>query len=207
MTGTITHMLRLALVGAGLSLLAACATPTGPEELVVLLPDSKGKVGEVVVDSGGNKAVLNSALAAARVSGGKTAPETETLQQKVVDKTFARALDAVPPEPVSFTLYFAKGSTDLLPKSEPAMRLLILEVASRQIAEVQVTGHTDRVGRVKTNDELALKRAKAVAETLRAKNLGTKRILTAGRGEREPLVPTKDGVAEPLNRRVEIIVR
>jgi len=33
------------------------------------------------------------------------------------------------------------------------------------------------------------------------------RISVAGRGEREPLVPTADEVAEPRNRRVEINVR
>jgi outer membrane protein OmpA-like peptidoglycan-associated protein len=33
------------------------------------------------------------------------------------------------------------------------------------------------------------------------------RIRVAGRGEREPLVPTADNVDEPRNRRVEIIVR
>jgi outer membrane protein OmpA-like peptidoglycan-associated protein len=32
-------------------------------------------------------------------------------------------------------------------------------------------------------------------------------IETAGRGEREPLVPTEDEVAEAKNRRVEISVR
>lgn len=33
------------------------------------------------------------------------------------------------------------------------------------------------------------------------------RIQAAGRGEREPLVPTPDEVAEPRNRRVEVTVR
>ena len=33
------------------------------------------------------------------------------------------------------------------------------------------------------------------------------RIRAAGRGEREPLISTPDGVAEPRNRRVEISVR
>jgi OOP family OmpA-OmpF porin len=33
-------------------------------------------------------------------------------------------------------------------------------------------------------------------------------LLTAiGRGEREPAVPTEDEVAEPRNRRAEIIIR
>jgi outer membrane protein OmpA-like peptidoglycan-associated protein len=37
--------------------------------------------------------------------------------------------------------------------------------------------------------------------------ISAERILTAGRGKREPLVPTADGVADPRNRRVEISVR
>jgi outer membrane protein OmpA-like peptidoglycan-associated protein len=190
-----------------LSLVTACAAPKGPSELIVLLPDSTGKVGTVIVSNGETKTVLNKALAAARVGEGPEQTQAVTLNQEEVDKTFAQALQAVPPEPVSFTLYFAKGSTDLLAKSKPAMRMVLLEVASRQVAEVQVTGHTDTVGRLKTNDDLALKRARAVAEMLKTRDLGTKRILTTGRGERELLVPTKDSVAEPLNRRVEIIVR
>jgi outer membrane protein OmpA-like peptidoglycan-associated protein len=190
------------------TVMAACAAPQpGPTELIVLLADAKGKVGTVIVNNGSNKTVLNSALAAARVGDGKTQTEAVTLNQDDVDKTFAAALQAVPPEPVSFTLYFAKGSTELLAKSQPAMRMLLLEVASRQVAEVQVTGHTDTVGRLKTNDKLALERARAVAEVLQKKDLGTKRVLTAGRGERDLLVPTADNIAEPLNRRVEIIVR
>ena len=36
---------------------------------------------------------------------------------------------------------------------------------------------------------------------------GPARIRVEGRGEREPLIPTKDEVAEPRNRRVVISVR
>ena len=32
-------------------------------------------------------------------------------------------------------------------------------------------------------------------------------IVVVGRGKREPIVPTADGVAEARNRRVEILVR
>ena len=199
---------RASILLVVVAVMAACAAPQpGPSELSVLLADAKGTVGTVSVTIGPNKTVLNTALAAARVGDGKTQAEAVTLNKAEVDKTFAAALQAVPPEPVSFTLYFAKGSTDLLEKSRPAMRMLLLEVASRQVAEVQVTGHTDTVGRLKTNDNLALKRAEAVAVLLQKQDLGTKRVLTAGRGERDLLVPTGDNVAEPLNRRVEIIVR
>jgi outer membrane protein OmpA-like peptidoglycan-associated protein len=169
------RFLKLLSVLTVLSLLAACAAPSGPKELIVLLPDSKGKVGTVIVSNGDSQTVLNTALAAARVGDPEAGAGAVTMAQEDVDKTFANALDAVPPEPVSFTLYFAKGSTNLLDKSKPAMRMVFLEVASRQVAEVQVTGHTDRVGRLKDNDELALKRAQAVADLLKQQDLQTKR--------------------------------
>ena len=40
-----------------------------------------------------------------------------------------------------------------------------------------------------------------------ARGLATDKVLTVGRGKREPAVATGDGVAEPRNRRVEILVR
>ncbi len=85
--------------------------------------------------------------------------------------------------------------------------MLFEAVASRQTAEVQVTGHTDRVGSTTNNDRLAIKRAQAVAKMLINQGIKTKRVRAVGRGEREPLVLTKDEVKEPKNRLVEVIVR
>jgi len=70
-----------------------------------------------------------------------------------------------------------------------------------------VIGHTDRVGAVEFNDALSRKRAETVASRLVAAGVPAERIAVAGRGEREPLIPTNDEVAEPRNRRVEIKVR
>jgi len=44
-------------------------------------------------------------------------------------------------------------------------------------------------------------------DSLVALGIPAGRIQAAGRGKREPLVPTDDNVAEPRNRRVEINVR
>jgi outer membrane protein OmpA-like peptidoglycan-associated protein len=46
-----------------------------------------------------------------------------------------------------------------------------------------------------------------VKADLAAQGIPADRILASGRGEREPIVPTADGVDEPRNRRVEINVR
>jgi outer membrane protein OmpA-like peptidoglycan-associated protein len=70
-----------------------------------------------------------------------------------------------------------------------------------------VIGHTDTVGGVEDNDELSLQRAERVKADLVAQGIPADRIRAAGRGEREPVVPTVDNVDEPRNRRVEINVR
>jgi OmpA-OmpF porin, OOP family len=70
-----------------------------------------------------------------------------------------------------------------------------------------VVGHTDRVGTVPYNDALSLRRAERVQAQLVQLGIPAAQIQAAGRGERAPLVPTEDEVAEPRNRRVEITVR
>ena len=50
-------------------------------------------------------------------------------------------------------------------------------------------------------------RAKRVREDLIKRGISADRIEVSGRGKREPLVPTPEGVSEPMNRRVEVNVR
>ena len=73
--------------------------------------------------------------------------------------------------------------------------------------DIVIVGHTDRVGTDEYNDALALRRAETVRAVLIRRGLVAENITTSGRGKRELLVPTAEGVAEAKNRRVEIIVR
>ncbi|MBL4720807.1 MAG: OmpA family protein [Alphaproteobacteria bacterium] len=194
---------RLVFLSFVLSFVAACA---GPRDLIVLLPDKDGKVGVVTVQNdNGDKVVLDKALASAKV-GAAGAEKTE-ISSDQVSALFKDALAAQPPKPISFILYFRTGGTELTEASKPILKKLFDEVAGRQAVEVQVTGHTDSFGVRKNNDRLALKRAKAVRDMLIARKIKTNRVRAVGRGERELLVPTADGVREGKNRRVEIIVR
>jgi outer membrane protein OmpA-like peptidoglycan-associated protein len=52
-----------------------------------------------------------------------------------------------------------------------------------------------------------MRRALAVRELLMQLGVAPAAIEVSGRGEREPLVPTPDGVAEERNRRVEMNLR
>ena len=187
----------------GALLLAACSTT---KTLVVLLPEESGASGAVIVGEGTRAAVLDAPLTAVTVDA-RGAIDMAAFTQDEVQRTFGEALAAQPPKPLSFTLYFDIASTEVTPESQPTLEALFAEVANRQAVEVQVTGHTDRVGTDANNDRLSLERAQAVLDTLVQRGLKTNFIRAVGRGEREPLIPTPDEQPEPRNRRVEVIVR
>ncbi len=74
------------------------------------------------------------------------------------------------------------------------------------VTRIDVTGHADRAGSARYNDRLSQRRALAVKRELLANGVAEKDIVIYARGETEPLVPTRDGVREPKNRRVEIVL-
>jgi outer membrane protein OmpA-like peptidoglycan-associated protein len=184
-------------------LLAACSTT---KTLVVLLPEESGAASAVTVGEGTSAVVLDLPLAAATVDR-RGNIDKATLTPEEVQRNFAEALAAQPPKPLSFTLYFDTASTEIAPQSQPILEALFAEVAKREAVEVQVTGHTDRVGTDANNDRLSLERAQAVRDMLVQRGLKTAFIHAVGRGEREPLIATPDEQPEPRNRRVEVIVR
>lgn len=205
-------------------LLGACAAPPPPpppapappppppaavprrDDLFVVLPGADGHVGAVTVTDGVNTEVLDQAYAAARVrEPGRLERDTATAQE--VRQVFGAALDAQPLRPVSFILYFVEGRDVLTSDSEVALRAMLAEVARRPAPEIVIVGHTDRVGSLTFNDALSLQRAERVRAELLGLNVAADRIQVAGRGEREPLIPTADEVPEPRNRRVEVTVR
>jgi outer membrane protein OmpA-like peptidoglycan-associated protein len=177
-----------------------------PGTRVVLIPGADGETGAVVVRSAGGETVLDRPYAAADVGSKGTVALLEQDTASVRER-FGAALDAQPPRPVSFTVYFLIGSDELTPESRQTFGEIKAELARRPVPDIVVIGHTDRVGTVEYNDKLSLVRARTVRSALVAAGIAADRIQEAGRGEREPVVPTADDVAEPRNRRVEINVR
>ena len=84
---------------------------------------------------------------------------------------------------------------------------MFAEIAKRPVPDVVVIGHTDKVGSDAFNDSLSRQRAEVVRAALTARGVAPDKIATIGRGKREPIVATAEGVAEARNRRVEIQVR
>jgi outer membrane protein OmpA-like peptidoglycan-associated protein len=72
--------------------------------------------------------------------------------------------------------------------------------------KIDVNGYTDTSGTPQYNQGLSVRRANAVAAELVRDGVPRGAIAIAGFGETHLLVPTGQGVREPQNRRVEIII-
>lgn len=196
-----------AMNNLSLSLLVTALLAAGcASERVILLPSVDGKPSGVVVRDKSGEVLLNQPYAATVRRAGAVSGYQSSAEE--VNERFADALAALPPRAVSYTVYFASGSSDTLtPESLLEFDKVKADLAARPAGEIRVIGHTDRVGSVQSNDAFSLKRAAAVRELLIAAGVKPAVIESAGRGEREPVVPTEDEVDEARNRRVEINVR
>ncbi|MCW5731463.1 MAG: OmpA family protein, partial [Alphaproteobacteria bacterium] len=81
------------------------------------------------------------------------------------------------------------------------------EYHQRGVTRLLVDGHADRSGPDWYNEDLAIRRARAVAGELVARGVRRDEISVRGFGEREPRIPTADGVRSESNRRAEISFR
>jgi len=121
-------------------------------------------------------------------------------------QTFERATPGAETEPAEFVVFFPTDQATLSPDAVRVVDEAAAEYQQTGIAQVVVTGHTDTVGSAAYNLALSERRAAMVADELIRRGVPATDIVTVGRGEEDLLVPTGDGVNEPRNRRVEILV-
>lgn len=197
---------RLAGGAAAAVLAGLCGCSTNTER-IILLPDPEGRVGAVIVHSASGERVLDKAYAEVGVGKGG-ALETTQESQASVQQRYGELLAARPPRPTSFTVHFLFDSaTEVAPESQALLETIKATLANWPAPQLMVVGHTDRAGSVESNDKLSLRRAESVKALLIQSGIPAQQIETAGRGEREPLVVTADGVPNLQNRRVVITVQ
>ena len=108
--------------------------------------------------------------------------------------------------PPSFMVFFDWDSSALSEASVNVVRQAAGAYKSKGAARIRATGHTDTSGPEAYNMALSLRRANAVKNALVREGVPAASIAVIGRGEQGLLVQTGDGVREPQNRRVEIVV-
>lgn len=182
--------------------------PPSTQNLIVLLPNQDGTVGKITVTNSGVTRELAEAYAGVRVDRSDTPPGTPfKVEQSEVNRIFGSALAVTPTAEVSFTLYFLSDSTTMDAQSQALVPEIFRAIQERHSTDIEVIGHTDTTGTSESNQVLGMKRAQAVAETLRSMGMDTTNLSVASHGDSDLLVQTPRGVPEPKNRRVEVIVR
>ncbi len=112
-----------------------------------------------------------------------------------------------PPMAPSFMVFFDWDRSNLSAQALNTIKQAAAAYKSKGSARVTATGHTDKSGPEAYNMALSLRRANAVKDALVREGVPATAISVVGRGESMPLVQTADGVREPQNRRVEIVIQ
>ncbi|MEM7206258.1 MAG: OmpA family protein [Pseudomonadota bacterium] len=199
----IIRIRTLALLAVAM-VLGACATPTN---YIVLLDGEDGKpTGAVVVSNEQGARTLDSAGQAVELTDSPdVAPGT--IDDATIERDFAQALEAAPLKPRSFLLYFEFGGSELTEESRQLIPEILAEIRQRPAPNIGVIGHTDTAGGAELNSRLALGRAQKVLSLLLFAGVDESLIDVSSHGENNPLINTGDGVDEPRNRRVEVVIR
>jgi outer membrane protein OmpA-like peptidoglycan-associated protein len=115
---------------------------------------------------------------------------------------------AAPPPPLqrNFLVFFDFDRSDITSEADRVIVQAANNAKTAAVTRITLTGHADRSGPVPYNQRLSERRAEAVKARLVREGIPAGSIVTIGRGETQPLVPTADGVREPQNRRVEIVL-
>jgi outer membrane protein OmpA-like peptidoglycan-associated protein len=116
-----------------------------------------------------------------------------------------------PPSPIApvakYIVFFDWDRANITPQSADTIRQAADAYKAGRNARIEATGHADRSGSDQYNMGLSLRRANAVKAELVRNGVPAANIVVLGRGETMPLVQTADGVREPQNRRVEIVLQ
>lgn len=180
--------------------------PAKVSEVYMVMPEGGGKAGTVdVIFNDGQGATLHGDYSSMSLAGKDK--KAFVGDEKQMRELFGAAVDALPAEPLSATLYFLLGKDELTPESKAEAEKIYQSFIERQAPEIWIIGHTDTVGPAERNKALSLKRAEKVRQSLIKLGVPAENIKVEGHGEHDLLVKTPDNTKEPRNRRAEINVR
>lgn len=106
----------------------------------------------------------------------------------------------------SFRVFFEFDKASLSREGERVVRDAANAYRRGGAARVEVTGYTDLSGTPRYDMGLSQRRAASVRAALVAQGVPANSITERWRGKDDPLVATADGVREPQNRRVDIVL-
>lgn len=181
---------------------------SGPRSQFVLLPSPDGHVGKVTVSAKTGVTTLGNAYESTMLASPDDRPSPPVvMSEEKVNSLFKEALAAQPAAPVTYLLYFEPASSTLTKESEELLPRIVEYIRKTNSSDIGISGHSDKVGSRDVNIRISRERAETVARRLVGMGVELESLDVASYGMELPLADTPEGIPEPRNRRVEIVVR
>jgi outer membrane protein OmpA-like peptidoglycan-associated protein len=103
-------------------------------------------------------------------------------------------------------VYFEFDKATLLPASYPELDIVVQLLKENPKVEIELSGHTDNVGKKDYNITLSKKRAESCKKYIISKGINTKRITAKGYGMNKPVQSNDTEIGREKNRRVEFMI-
>ena len=105
-------------------------------------------------------------------------------------------------------IYFAHNSSQLEQKYQVYLSTAAAILKSNQGFALEVEGHTDNIGNIKTNNRISLERANTIRNLLVMQyGVNPNQIQTAGAGPAQPIASNETVEGRALNRRVVLTLK
>ena len=101
---------------------------------------------------------------------------------------------------------FDNNSFALLPASLPELNKLVQILEENPGMHIQISGHTDNVGKAADNLTLSTNRAKAIVQYISGKGIATERLSYKGFGSTAPIATNETAAGRALNRRTSFTI-
>ncbi|HRB24183.1 MAG TPA: OmpA family protein, partial [Ferruginibacter sp.] len=103
-------------------------------------------------------------------------------------------------------IFYEVNSFKLSPESQTELDNLVTLLNENPGIKIEISGHTDNVGKPADNLLLSNNRAKAVVNYLNSKKINATRLVAKGYGETKPIADNKTEAGRLQNRRTEMRV-
>ena len=175
-------------------------------KVAITLGDKSGKKNAISISSKGTTQRVDKPLSQLKIKGDGKLTKPVQISRDALNANFSDVLDAMPKKVFSTNIFFKEG---IALNDEYIMKIFQIknEIKRRYPCEVDIIGYSDTKGSDEENLVLSEKRAKLIEKLLQATKVEIAHTNILAYGETNQFIHTKDGIQEPRNRRVEIIIK
>jgi len=191
-------------------LFSGCSSMNKATKGAVIGTTAGGAMGAVIGKASGNTAL--GAIIGATVGGttgaiigNKMDKQAKEIEETVPDAKVERVGEGIVVE-FSSAVLFGFDQSDLSPDAKTNLDKLVTVLNTYPETNIEVQGHTDSKGTETYNQTLSEKRATAVSDYLRTKEIASARVITKGLGETLPKYDNETEEGRAQNRRVEFLI-